>query len=71
MTTRWYSDEEKAAAVRKVRQVRQELRTKLDTVRRVATQLGYGPESGRSGVKQADIDAGETPGVSTEQSAAS
>lgn len=68
-TTRRYSDEEKAAAVRMVRQLRQELGTKQGTVQRVATQLGYGPESVRSWVKQADIDAGESPGVSTEQSA--
>lgn len=68
-TTRRYSDEEKAAAVRMVRQLRRELGTKQGTVQRVATQLGYGPESVRSWVKQADIDAGESPGVSTEQSA--
>ena len=32
---------------------------------RVARQLGYGPESVRSWVRQADIDDGRTPGVST------
>ena len=36
-------------------------------VRRVAEQLGYGVESVRSWVKQADIDDGARPGVSTSE----
>ena len=35
------------------------------TVARVARQLGYGIESVRSWVRQADIDDGYAPGVST------
>ena len=35
------------------------------TIQRVASQLGYGAESVRSWVRQADIDEGYTPGVST------
>jgi len=34
-------------------------------VQRVAAQLGYGTESVRSWVRQADIDEGHVPGVST------
>jgi transposase len=34
-------------------------------VQRVARQLGYGTESVRSWVRQADIDDGHTAGVST------
>jgi transposase len=34
-------------------------------VPRVAKQLGYGVESVRSWVKQADIDEGEQPGLSS------
>ena len=68
-TTRRYSEQEKAAAVRMVRQLRKELGTDRGTVKRVATQLGYGPESVRSWVRQADIDEGHAPGQSTEQSA--
>jgi transposase-like protein len=34
-------------------------------VKRVARQLGYGVESVRSWVKQAEIDRGETAGVTT------
>ena len=47
-TTRRYSPEEKAAAVRMVRTLRVELGTEHGTVQRVARQLGYGIESVRS-----------------------
>lgn len=63
-TTRRYSPEE-AAAVRMVRTMRAELGTEHGTVQRVATQLGYGVESVRMWVKQADIDDGVTSGVSS------
>ena len=63
-TTRRYSPEE-AAAVRMVRTLRAELGTEHGTVQRVATQLGYGVESVRRWVKQADIDDGVTSGVSS------
>src|SRR5664279_4954677 len=68
-TTRRYSPEEKAAAVRMVRTLRAELGTEQGTIGRVASQLGYGTESVRLWVKQADIDDGAAPGVSTEESA--
>lgn len=64
-TTRRYSPEEKAAAVRMVRTLRAELGTDHGTVQRVASQLGYGTESVRSWVRQADIDEGHVPGLST------
>jgi transposase len=64
-TSRRYSPEEKAAAVRMVRALRAELGTDHGTVYRVAQQLGYGIESVRSWVRQADIDDGYSPGVST------
>ncbi|WP_255405379.1 IS3 family transposase [Sinomonas sp. R1AF57] len=66
-TTRRYSDEEKAAAVRMVRTLRAELGVTQGTVQRVATQLGYGVESVRMWVKQADIDDGLAPGVSSSE----
>ena len=62
-TTRSYSPEEKAAAVRMVRTLRAELGTEHGTVNRVARQVGYGVESVRSWVRQADIDDGYAPGV--------
>jgi len=64
-TTRRYSVEEKAAAVRMVRTLRAELGVTQGTVQRVATQLGYGVESVRMWVKQADVDDGVVPGVSS------
>ncbi|WP_460994096.1 IS3 family transposase [Sinomonas soli] len=64
-TARRYSPEEKAAAVRMVRTLRAELGTDHGTVQRVAAQLGYGVESVRAWVRQADIDDGAAPGVST------
>ncbi len=66
-TTRRYSPEEKAAAVRMVRTLRAELGTDHGTVHRVASQLGYGVESVRMWVKQADIDEGNVAGVSTSE----
>ena len=68
-TTRRYSPAEKEQAVRLVRTMRAELGTDQGTVHRVARQLGYGTESVRSWVRQADIDDGRAPGVSTSDAA--
>ena len=65
-TGRRYSAEEKAAAVRMVRTLRAELGTDRGTAQRVALQLGYGVESIRSWVRQADIDDGVKPGVASD-----
>jgi transposase len=51
--------------VRLVRQLRAELGTEHGTIQRVAGQLGYGVESVRGWVRQADIDDGAAPGVTT------
>ena len=64
---RRYSTEEKAAAVRMVRTLRAELGTSQGTTSRVAEQLGYGVESVRSWVPQADIDDGVKAGVRTDE----
>ena len=68
-STRRYSQEEKDAAVRMVRALRAELGTSQGRVQRVASQLGYGSESVRLWVRQADIDDGHAPGVTSEESA--
>lgn len=68
-TTRRYSEQEKEAAVRMVRTLRAELGTDHGSIQRVARQLGYGTESVRLWVRQADIDEGRAPGVSTAESA--
>ena len=64
-TTRRYSDDQRAQAVRLVRQLRDELGSDDGVVARVARQLGYGVESVRTWVKQADIDQGKRPGTTT------
>ena len=44
-----------------VQTLRSELDAEHGTVRRVASQLGYGVESVRTWVKQADMDDGVVP----------
>jgi len=68
-TTRRYSDREKADAVRMVRALRTKLGTEHGTAQRVAGQLGYGTESVRLCVRQADIDEGHAPGVTLQEAA--
>jgi len=68
-TTRRYSIQEKQAAVRMVRALRAETGMTHGAVRRVAGQLGYGVEAVRTWVKQADIDEGVAPGVTTVEAA--
>ncbi|ETZ37646.1 putative transposase [Mycobacterium intracellulare MIN_052511_1280] len=55
--------------MRMVRALRAELGTEQGTLARVARQLGYGVEWVRAWVRQADIDDGYAPGVSTAESA--
>ena len=64
-THRRYSQEQKDQAVRLVRKVRAETGEKHGAVLRVARQLGYGVESVRSWVRQADIDDGVAAGTTT------
>jgi transposase len=68
-TTRRYSEAEKGRAVRAVRQLRKELGADHGTIGRVAEQLGIGTESLRSWVKQAEIDDGVKPGVTSAEAA--
>jgi len=68
-STRRYTDAEKQRAVRAVRQLRKELGHDHGTVKRVADQLGIGVESVRQWVKQAEIDDGEQPGVTSQEAA--
>ncbi len=64
--TRRYTPVEKERAVRAVRQLRKELGTDHGTIRRVADQLDIGVESLRLWVKQAEVDDGVKPGLSSE-----
>ncbi len=63
--SRRYTPGEKEQAVRMVQALRAEIGTSQGTVKRVAQQLGYGVESVRGWVKQAEIDSGHAPGVTT------
>jgi len=64
-TTRRYTKQEKGQAVRLVFELRTELGTTQGTVVRIADQLGYGTESVRRRVLDAEIEAGDAPGMST------
>lgn len=68
-THRRYTPAQREQAVRLVRQIREESGERHGAVQRVARQLGYGVETVRKWVKQADVDAGERPGVTTEDNA--
>ena len=62
---RRYPPEMRERAVRMVREAVAESGERQGAVSRVARQLGVGTESLRNWVKQADIDGGKRPGVTT------
>jgi transposase len=68
-TTRRYTKDERDQAVRLVFELRRELGTTQGTVVRVADQLGYGTESVRRWVADAEIEAGDAPGMSAAERA--
>lgn len=68
-TARRYTREQKDQAVRLVRKLREETGERHGAVKRVADQLGYGAESVRSWVNQADVDEGVRPGTTTDDAA--
>ncbi len=66
--SRRYSPEQEEQAVRLVLALREELGATAGAVARVARQLGYGVESVRKWVAQAEIDAGARAGVASAES---
>ena len=62
---RRYPPEMRERAVRMVRETIAESGERVGAVTRVARQLGIGPESLRNWVKQAEIDNGKRPGVTS------
>ena len=64
---RRYPAEMRELAVRMVREAIAESGERVGAVTRVARQLGIGQESLRNWVKQAEINDGKRPGMTTEQ----
>jgi transposase-like protein len=68
-TSRRYTPAQTEQAIRLVRQIREETGERHGAVQRVARQLGHGVETVRKWVNQADVDAGDRPGTTTEDNA--
>ena len=68
-TTRRYPPELKERAVKMVQELRAQDPHDKTVISRVARQLGIGDESLRSWTKQAEGNAGNRPGITTEEQA--
>jgi transposase len=64
---RKYPQELRDRSVRMVQEVRQQTGGQPGAIARVADQLGINRETLRNWVKQAEIDAGQRPGIPTDQ----
>ena len=62
-----YDENTKARAVRLVREHRDDYESEWAAMKAVSGRLGMNPETLRKWVRQAEIDAGEAPGVSSEE----
>ncbi|CAG7843922.1 Insertion element IS6110 uncharacterized 12.0 kDa protein [Pseudoclavibacter triregionum] len=60
-----YPDELRERATRLAVEARQDPARKTGALQRIGEQLGINPETLRGWVKQAEIDAGQAPGVTT------
>ena len=65
-----YNDELRERAVRMVAEIRPDYRSQWSAICAVAGKLGIGaPETVRTWVRRAEVDAGARPGTTTEQAA--
>ena len=62
-----YDENTKARAVRLVREHREDYDSEWAAMKAVSGRLGMNPETLRKWVRQAEIDAGEAAGVSSEE----
>lgn len=62
---RKYSVELKERGTRLALEARRDPASKVGAIKRIADQLGIHPEALRGWVRQAEVDAGEVPGVTT------
>jgi transposase len=62
-----YDENIKARAVRLVREHRDDYDSERAAIKAVSGRLGMNPETLRKWVRQAEIDAGEAAGMSTEE----
>lgn len=69
MATKKYPEELKERAIRLVEEARRIDPNDRGAISRIGRQLGVGKESLRAWVKQAETDAGRTPGMTTAESA--
>lgn len=63
---RKYPEELRERAVRLAVEARRDPITRAGALRRIGEQLGINPETLRNWVQQAEIDAGDRPGVTTD-----
>ena len=66
---RKYPDELRERAVRLAVEARRDPSTRAGALRRIGEQLGINPETLRNWVQQAEVDAGDRPGVTTDDAA--
>ncbi|WP_432492937.1 transposase [Kineococcus auxinigenes] len=66
---RKYPDELRERAIRMAVDARRDPTTKNGALKRIAGQLGINPETLRNWVVQAEVDAGDRPGTTTDDAA--